>query len=117
MSTNDDDRSPTGTQDDCQGPPASWSFNLPLLVLVVVVCIFLGGFIFLVLGWLAWVLLLELITHWWRDQRAKSREPIDDCCELEERGEPVEDPRRSEGSVGSCCEFEELVKAKARLMV
>ena len=53
----------------------------------------------------------------WRDRRAQSRKPADDCFELVERQETVEDPRRSEESIGSRCEFEKPVENNAKLEV
>ena len=108
MSTENDDGDSTPSDERGTSPP--WTSDPLVLGPIYIVC----GFVAFVA---VLVILLQVEKHikrWWRDRRAKSRKLLNDNCrELEEREEPVEDPRRSEESVGSCCESEEPVEAKA----
>ena len=97
--------------DEC-GPPAPWFSNPFLDILVLVAC-----FIALCLViWFLWCL-VKTPYIWWRERRAKLREPVADDHELLEREEPVEEPRRSEGSTRSCYDLGKPVESNARLEV
>ena len=107
MSTNhgDDDRGDSIT--------TPW-FSNPFLLILVVVAPFIA--IFLVLAVLSrW--LGKPPIRWCIDRIAKSRQPVYDGHELVECRGPVEDPRKSEESIGTRYEFEKPVENNAKLEV
>ena len=97
--------------DEC-GPPAPWFSNMFLDILVLLAC-----FIALCLVILFLWCLVKTPYIWWKDRRAKSREPVADGHELLEREDPVEEPRRSEGSTRSCYDLGKPVENNAELEV
>ena len=105
MSTDDGD-------DDGGDSSAPWYFDPPALIAVVMAS-FIG--VVAVLWFLCWLVKSRYI--WWRDRRAKSKQPVDDGQELLERRETIEDHRKSEGSIDTCYEFAKPVENNSRLEV
>ena len=97
--------------DEC-GPPAPWFSNIALDIFVLVACFIALGLAILLLWYL-----VKIPYIWWRERRAKSREPVADGHELLEREEPVEEPRRSEGSTRSCYDVGRPVENNAEVEV
>ena len=99
--------------DDDGGDSLALWFYLPIALTAVIVAIFVAAIIVL---WILWKV-VKTPYIWWRDRRAKFRQPVDDGHELLERQESVEGPRKSEESTGTIYESEKPVENNAKLEV
>ena len=95
--------------DDGGDSPAPW-FSNPVLDTLVVVASFIAVVLVLIVLWK----LVKTPYIWWRDRRAKFRQPVDDGHELLERQESVEGPRKSEESTRTLYESEQPVEINAK---